>query len=425
MDNWLIRWLQSLGLSQSLAELAFRVAGGAGILLVCIAVHAISRRVLLRLVAGAVRKSKNTWDDVFLDNKVFGYLAHLAPAVVILYAGPVLFQGMDTAQAAIRRGVYIYTMLFGVMGFSALLNAVYDIYIRFPIAREIPIKGFLQVVKIVVFFFAGIVILSLIVQKTPLYLLSGLGAMTAVTMLVFKDAILGFVAGIQLTANNMLRHGDWIEMPKYGADGDVDEITLTTVKVRNWDKTITTIPTYALISESFKNWRGMKDAGGRRIKRSICIDVNTIRFCTPEMLKKYAKIQYITEYLSRKEIEIDEHNRVHGYDDSCRVNGRRLTNVGTFRAYITAYLRNHPMIKQNMTFLVRQHQPGPHGLPLEIYVFCADTVWANYEAVQADIFDHILAVVPEFDLRVFQNPSGSDFSAWRFSNDNAEKCTPS
>jgi miniconductance mechanosensitive channel len=233
--------------------------------------------------------------------------------------------------------------------------------------------------------------------------------MTAVLLLIFKDAILGLVAGIQLTANKMIAVGDWIEMPKYGADGDVLDLTLTTVKVQNWDKTITTIPTYALISDAFKNWRGMQESGGRRIKRSIAIDMNSIKFCDEEMLERFRKIQYISEHIERKRKELQEHNRLLKVDDSSLANGRRLTNVGTFRAYIQAYLKNHPAIHQNMTFLVRQLAPSDHGLPIEIYVFSSDTAWVTYEAIQADIFDHLLAVLPEFDLRVFQSPAGHDF----------------
>jgi miniconductance mechanosensitive channel len=235
--------------------------------------------------------------------------------------------------------------------------------------------------------------------------------MTAVVMLVFRDAILGFVAGIQLSANQMVSPGDWIEMPKYGADGDVLEVALTTVKVRNWDKTITTIPTYALISESFKNWRGMKESGGRRIKRAIHIDMHSIRFCDEPMLQRFSKIEFVSEHLARKRQEIAHWNADRGVDDSAPINGRRLTNIGTFRAYLIAYLRAHPMIHQEMTFLVRQLAPTPHGLPLEIYVFSRDQVWANYEGIQADIFDHVLAVAPEFDLRIFQTPTGGDVRA--------------
>lgn len=231
-------------------------------------------------------------------------------------------------------------------------------------------------------------------------------------MLVFKDVILGFVAGIQLTANRLVAQGDWIEMPRYGADGSIVEVTLTTVKVQNWDKTITTVPTYALISQSFKNWSGMEKSGGRRIKRALHIDMNSIRFCSEEMIQRFSRIQYIAAYVETKRAELADHNQSSSVDDSSLANGRRMTNIGTFRAYIEAYLSNHPMVSQEMTFLVRQLAPGEHGLPIEIYVFCTDVRWAPYEAIQADIFDHILAVLPEFDLRVFQSLSGGDLQAF-------------
>jgi miniconductance mechanosensitive channel len=227
-------------------------------------------------------------------------------------------------------------------------------------------------------------------------------------MIIFRDAILGFVAGIQLTANRMVSRGDWIEMPKYQADGDVIEVSLTTVKVQNWDKTITTIPTYAMISESFKNWRGMSESKGRRIKRAVNIDIGSIKFCTAEMLERFRKIQFIAEYIERKKEELAKHNESVPTDNKSLANGRQLTNIGTFRSYVLAYLRNHPSLDQDMTFLVRQLPPSEHGLPIEIYVFSNDIEWVSYEAIQADIFDHILAVVSEFDLRVFQSPAGSD-----------------
>jgi miniconductance mechanosensitive channel len=230
-------------------------------------------------------------------------------------------------------------------------------------------------------------------------------------ILIFKDTILGFIAGIQLITFNMVRQGDWIEMPSHMADGDVIDVSLATVKVQNWDKTITTIPTYALVSGSFRNWRGMSDSGGRRIKRSISIDITSIRFCDTEMLGRFKRIQYITEYVKRKLEDLSVYNSENQVDDSMLVNGRHLTNVGTFRAYLVAYLRNHPMISQEMTFLVRQLQPSERGLPIEIYVFSKRQEWARYEAIQADIFDHILAIVPLFDLRVFQAPTGADFRA--------------
>jgi miniconductance mechanosensitive channel len=261
----------------------------------------------------------------------------------------------------------------------------------------------------VVYFLTAVFIISILLDKTPVYLLSGVGALAAVMMLVFRDSILGFVAGIQLAANKMVSVGDWIEMPKYGADGDVLEVALTTVKVQNWDKTITTIPTYALISESFKNWRGMDESGGRRNKRPVSIDMSSIRFCDEEMLGRFEKIQYISEYIEKKKNELKEFNQSMSVDMASLANGRRMTNIGTFRAYVQSYLQNHPEINQNMTFLIRQLPSTENGLPIEIYVFSRDKVWANYEAIQADIFDHVLAVVPEFDLRVYQNPTGADF----------------
>ncbi|MFA9407924.1 MAG: mechanosensitive ion channel family protein, partial [Candidatus Dadabacteria bacterium] len=248
-----------------------------------------------------------------------------------------------------------------------------------------------------------------VIGQSPAFFLGGLGAMAAVLMLIFKDPILGLAAGIQLSANKMVRVGDWIEMPKYGADGDVIDISLTTVKVQNWDKTIITIPTFALVSEGVKNWRGMSESGGRRIKRPIFIDMTSVKFCTLEMIEKFSKIQYLSNYVLDKKKELSDFNEQRNIDNTVLVNGRRMTNLGTFRAYLVSYLRDHPKINKNLTFLVRQLDPGPTGLPIEIYVFSSDQVWANYESIQADIFDHVLAVIPEFDLRVYQNPTGSDF----------------
>ncbi|MHC5083465.1 MAG: mechanosensitive ion channel family protein [Planctomycetota bacterium] len=320
-----------------------------------------------------------------------------------------MFFDMPAAETFMQQAATIYMILIGLLVVNAFLNTVVDVYRTFEFANKVPIRGFMQVVKIVLFLLGGIMVLGLIVDKDPSKLLAGMGAMTAVLMLIFKDAILGFVAGIQLSANNMVHIGDWIEMPKYGADGDVIDVSLTTVKVQNWDKTISTIPAYSLISDSFKNWRGMSESDGRRIKRSINLDMNTTRFCDEAMLAKFRKIQYLSDYIDSKKRQIDEHNQAANVDDTELVNGRRMTNIGTFRAYVIAYLKNNPNINKDMTFLVRQLQPTPEGLPIEIYVFSADKVWANYEAIQADIFDHILASIGEFDLRVYQNPTGSDF----------------
>jgi miniconductance mechanosensitive channel len=364
----------------------------------------------LKGLRAIISRTATQWDDMILRKKVFNRLAWLAPAIVLYTSISIPFEGYDWLITLINGAVLIYMIIMGIVALDAFLNASLAIYTTYEVSNRIPIKGFIQVFKIIIYFTSAIFIFSILLNKTPVYLFSGLGALTAVLMFIFKDAILGFVAGIQLSANRMVANGDWIEMPKYGANGDIIEIALTTVKVQNWDKTITTIPTYALITESFKNWSGMSNSGGRRIKRSISIDMNTIQFCTEDMLNRFSKVQYISNYIEKTKIELQENNELGQVDNSSLVNGKRMTNIGTFRAYVKAYLVNHPMINKEMTFLVRQLNPTEHGLPIEIYVFSKDQEWANYENIQADIFDHILAVVPEFDLRVFQDPSGLDFS---------------
>ena len=401
-------WLQGHGLSESLTFYFSRGIAAMIVLLLSVIVDFIAKRYILKSLAYIITRSKTKWDDAVLRQGVPNRLAHLAPAVVIFVLTPFALEGMGTAITFIRGATQIYMIIILMLVLDSLLNTLEDIYRGFRASKEIPIKGFIQITKIALYFLSAIFVISILLNKTPFFLLSGIGALTAVLMLIFKDAILGFVAGIQLAANKMVSNGDWIEMPKYGADGDVLEVTLTTVKVQNWDKTVTTIPTYALISESFKNWRGMQESGGRRIKRAVNIDMSSIRFCNEEMLERFGKIQYISEYIETKKSELEEFNKTIKADNASLANGRRMTNVGTFRAYVKAYLLNHPMISKEMTFLVRQLKPTEYGLPIEIYVFSKDKVWANYEAIQADIFDHILAVVPEFDLRVYQNPSGSD-----------------
>ena len=289
---------------------------------------------------------------------------------------------------------------------DALLDSVVEIHERKDSTRHLPLKGVAQGAKLIAFLFGGVLILSIILDRSPLYFLSGLGAVTAILLVVFRDAILGLVAGVQISVNRMIQIGAWIEMAKYGADGDVIDVGLTTVKVRNWDKTITTVPTYALISDPVKNWRGMFETGGRRIKRAIHLDMQSFRFVDDALLKKMFTFRRLRPYLERKLPELADANREE--DLSVSVNGRRLTNIGCFRAYAEAYLRSHPEVNQEMILLVRQLAASDKGLPLELYLFTADTRWAVHERVQADIFDHLLTVVPEFGLSVFQSPSGSD-----------------
>ncbi len=409
MIELIAQWLSHFGLDAAWANLAARGIFIGVILLLSLLADFIARHLVLRTLSRVIRRTRWRWDDVLLRRNVLKRISHFAPAIVIYLLAPVALEGYDGASRFVTQFMLIYMIVLGLLVLDAALNVVVDVYRSHERSRDIPIRSFIQVIKLVALFIGIVFIVSIVLDKTPLYLLSGLGALTAVLMLIFKDAILGFVAGIQLTANRMVARGDWIEMAKYGADGDVLDVTLTTVKVQNWDKTITTIPTYALISDAFKNWRGMAESGGRRIKRAINIDMNTIRLCDEAMLARFGKISLLQDYLKAKREDIATYNKKHAIDESCLANGRKLTNVGTYRAYIIAYLRRHPMINQDMTFLVRQLAPTAEGLPLEIYVFSKDKVWAGYEAIQADIFDHLLAVIPEFDLRVYQQPAGSDF----------------
>ena len=365
-----------------------------------------TRIIVNSIVYRIVRKTKTKWDDALVEHRMFARLAHLIPASVILYAEDFFPLVWDEC---VRRFALAYFVFVIVLVIDAILNSVVAIYQKYEVSRSTPIKGFVQGVKIFVFLVGLIFLGSVILNKDPWKLVASVGAVTAVLLLVFKDSILGLVASIQIVVNDLLNIGDWIEMPRYGADGDVIDISLTTIKVRNWDNTITTIPTYGLISDSFKNWRGMQRSGGRRIKRSFQIDLNSISFCDQDLLSRFEKFDLLYEHIQQKRIEITEHNSSKKMIDEELINGRRLTNLGCFRAYLVAYLHNHPQINKNLTLIVRQLAPSAAGVPMEIYVFCRDKKWENYEAIQADIFDHVLAVIPEFNLRLFQNPSGLDF----------------
>ncbi len=404
-------WLSGMGLKGGQLDFGVQCATVAGIALAAIVVNFIAKRIILQVVKVVAGKTHTEWDDVMLDNHVFTRLSHIAPALVIWFMAPVLAGEGNWFAGAMKHIAEIYMLLVGLAVIFAFLRAVEVIYGAYEIAKRVPITSYSQVLKLVLSIGVGVISLSIVLDKSPWVFLSGLGAATAILLLVFKDSILGFVAGIQLTANDMVRPGDWISMPKYGADGDVIEMNLTTVKVRNWDKTISMVPTYALISDSFQNWRGMTESGGRRIKRCVNIDVNSIRFCTPEMIERFGKIERIKEYVKLKTEALERYNQKYTVDSTMTVNGRRMTNVGTFRAYLVAYLKENPKIHKDMTFLVRQLQPTELGLPLEIYVFSNDQRWAYYEAIQADIFDHVFAALPTFDLRPFQFPTGADFSA--------------
>mgnify|MGYP000968467434 FL=1 len=400
--------LLSWGFSQSWAD---DLTSGI-ILVVILAIaflgDAICRHIILTAVARLVKKTKATGDDMVFERKVLTDVSHLVAPILLYILLPLAISNLGLLSF-IQRICMIYIIAVFLKFISSLLTALFHVYSEKEQFRDRPLKGLLQTVQVILFFIGGIIIVSILIDKSPMVLLTGLGASAAVLMLVFKDSIMGFVSGIQLSANNMLRVGDWIQMPKYGADGTVIEVTLNTVKVRNWDNTITTIPPYALVSDSFQNWRGMQESGGRRIKRSIRIDMNSVKFCTPEMLAKYKKIQLLKDYIEETEKVIEDYNKEHGIDNSILVNGRRQTNLGVFRAYLTNYLKSLPTVNQDLTCMVRQLQPTEQGIPLELYFFSAIKAWVPYEGVQADVFDHVLAIIPEFDLHVFQNPTGEDF----------------
>ncbi|MEC7200716.1 MAG: mechanosensitive ion channel domain-containing protein [Verrucomicrobiota bacterium] len=370
----------------------------------------LAKGFMLRFLRFCIKSSKTQWDDKLVQRNLFHRLSHLAPIIVISFFLPQIWVGHPTAVGLIDAFSQIYTMLVVLLVVQALLDAFHDVYRTFEWSKQVPIYSFIQAIKLIVYMVGAVFIVAKLMGKDPSVIFGSLGALTAVLMLVFKDSILGFAAGIHLTTNKMLSLGDWLEMPKYGADGDVIEIGLTTVKVQNFDKTITTLPTYTLISDAFKNWRGMSDSPGRRIKRSILIDLHSIRFCDEALLDRLASIQAISGYIREKQKEVQAFNQqldTGGSDHPA--NGRRLTNIGTFRAYLVAFLRQHPLINQEMTLLVRQLEPTPHGLPLQIYVFSSDKRWVEYEGIVSDLFDHILSVMKEFDLRAYQEPSGFDF----------------
>ncbi|MEC8930424.1 MAG: mechanosensitive ion channel domain-containing protein [Candidatus Latescibacterota bacterium] len=368
--------------------------------------NVVTRQVLVHWIGGLIRTTRTRVDDVLLQRDVLRRMALLAPVIVLYYGADAL----PGDQALVRQAVSATLMLVLLLITGAMINAFQELSNDFASASEVPIKSYAQIVKLVVYILGGLMTVAVLTGRSPWVLLSGVGALMAVIILVFRETILNIVASVTITANRLVRVGDWIEAPAFGADGDVIDIALHTVKVQNWDKTITTIPTYKLVETSFKNWRGMSESGGRRIKRAIYIDMSTIRLCDQKMLERFERFELLSDDLRARRAEVERYNEEKGVNTEELINGRRLTNVGSFRAYVAAYLRKHPKIHQDLTFLIRQLAPTPKGLPIEIYVFTNDIEWANYEGIQADIFDHLLAVVPMFELRVFQEPTGAD---WR------------
>ncbi|MGB6128217.1 MAG: mechanosensitive ion channel family protein [Psychrilyobacter sp.] len=377
-------------------------------LIVAIVMHYITDYVIKNHLIKLIEKSETKWDDFLIENNVFKYLNALVPLIVL----QIMIRKLDFFETFFEKIIDIGMVIIFTLIANGILSVFSDIYSTYNISRRKPIKSYLQVMSLFLVIVATTISVGIVMDKSPLKILSGIGAMTAVIMLIFKDAILGFVASIQLAANNMVGIGDWIEMPNQMADGDVIEINLTNVKVQNFDKTITTIPSYALISNSFRNWKGMQSTGSRRIKRSIFLDSNSVKFLSLEEIKEYKKIDILKGYIEKKQKEVEESNKDKNVGVTL-INGRRFTNIGMFRAYVELYLKNSNYINQNLTLLVRQQEPTFQGIPLEIYCFAKTIVWQEYEGIQSDLFEHLIPTIHEFNLSVFQNPTGNDFKMLR------------
>lgn len=390
INNELMMWLQQLGVAEGSLLVVQRIVVIIGILLIAYLLDMICRKVVMPGVRKVTAKTQSTWDDYLLSDEVMTNVCHLIPPIVVFALIPFAFPNEPNFLSLILKICTIYITVVVMKLICAFLTSLYTISSEHEKLKNHSMKGFYQMLKLIVICIGTIIIISELISKDPIAILTGLGAGTAILMLVFQDTIKGLVAGIQLTANDMVRPGDWISMAKYGADGDVMEVSLTTVKVRNWDKTITTVPPYALVNDSFQNWRGMFDIGGRRVKRSIHIDMNTVRFCTEEELAHFKQQPWMK-----------------GFEET----GKEEVNLYLFRHYLDYYLRHHPKVNQDMIMLVRQLQPTEHGMPIELYFFSANTAWVKYEALQAEVFDHVLAVVHRFGLKVFQSPTGLDLQA--------------
>ncbi len=389
-------------------ELLVNMLTALSVFLTAILVTLIVRKTLVKFLINWIQNNRYRWDDPLAKNQFLTNLTWLIPVTIISLAVDIFLTPGTAFYLSAKRLITSGFVIVSVLSINALLSSINDIHRILRKNKGSSLRGYTDAGKILTYIVGAIFLISIFTGKSPWGILSVLGGLTAVTMLVFKDSILGFVASVQISSTDMVRLGDWIEMKQYGADGDVIDMSIHSIRVQNWDKTITTIPTYALVSNSFINWRGMSESGGRRIKRALYIDINSIRFCDEKLLDKFCKNPLICDYIKNKQQEIATYNQQHSYDPNLAVCGRRQTNVGVFRNYIIAYLKINTQLHQEMTFLVRQLAPTDHGLPLEIYVFSKDQVWANYEAIQADIFDHLLAAAPEFGLRIFQNPSGYD-----------------
>lgn len=413
LDRVVSEWLISIGLPTEYAVFVELAIDTVFLVLIAILVDIIAKRVVLRFIENIVQRSSSTLDDIFFEKRVFDALAHLAPALVIELGAPLVYEAYPEFVDGLSKFIQLYVIVIVVWVAGSFLDALLELSERNPYLKDKPMLSYVQLGKLISYVLAGVMMFSILFSKSPVVVLSAFGAAGAVLIFVFKDTILGLVASIQISVNDTLRVGDWVSMEKYNADGDVIRITLNTIVVQNWDKTISTIPAYAFVSDSFKNWRGMTEAGGRRIKRSIHISVSSVKFCDQEMLERFSRFQILESYIASRSEEIAQYNEDLKADKTYPLNGRHLTNIGLFREYVSTYLKRNNNIRQDMTCMVRQLAPSEIGVPLEVYCFTKTIEWIPYENIQSDIFDHLLATAKLFDLEVFQNPSGSDFAQIR------------
>jgi miniconductance mechanosensitive channel len=409
IDHILNQWLLNIGFSETIVHGVQFILELLVLLVLSFVADRLAKKIVVRIISALVKRTTFTWDDVLLENKVFDRLAHLAPALVIQASVRYFLVDFQDFIPFIIRMTQAYMIVIGLSVIISIFNTLDHYFKQSESLKDKPFDSYFQLARMVVYFLGGILIIAKIFDKNPQGILTAMGALTAVSMLVFKDTILGFVASIQLSVNDMIRVGDWVSMPKYGADGDVIKITLNTVKVQNWDKTISTIPTYSFVSDSFKNWRGMAEAGGRRIKRSLVITSGSVNFCDMDTISNFKKFGLIQNYIETKVDEIDTYNKTGNHDKTYLINGRQLTNIGVFRVYIQNYILSLDSIHPDLTRMVYQTEGNEFGIPIQIYCFTKTTDWAEYENIQSDIFDHLYAAAPQFGLEVFQHPSGADF----------------
>ncbi len=410
MNQYILQWLSTNGVPEQHLNLAATITGIVLMIVASSLCYYLVKHRLVAMINAVISRSKNTWDDLLMNHNIFKRIAGLTPTILVLFLTPLLIPQDSPVFNLVITLAKVFIVFQVAYSFSALLDVIQSIYQHKAKEKYLPLNASIQVIKLIVYLVATILAVSYVLDRSPIYLLSGLGALTAVLLLIFQDTIKGLVASIQISANKMVAPGDWVTLPEYGADGDVLEIGLNTVKIQNFDRTVTTVPTYALTSGSFKNWRDMFHSGGRRIKRAITLDVASIKFYNLEEIEQLKDINLLKPYLEQKQQDINDSMAQQGLTNCDTLNSRQLTNIGTFRAYISAYLSQHDKVHHNMTCMVRQLAATSTGVPLELYFFSNDQNWVNYEGIQADIFDHLYAMAPNFDLRVFQHPTGHD---WR------------